>query len=279
MHTRFFSDVAMNAISPQRREAAPPASLFAHYLLRKDYEEFFSAPMQKTFCSTRISMAHLLSRSEHRPAALAHLLPFRRSRGRLLRLFFSMFTGLVILLAFASGVVLLVKDTPLSLLQHLAHAPISAIPLLLIGVASLCFQAVIRPTPLDLFKAGIVSAAFLLWGIDQLLPTGWVATTLGDIVIVLYVIDLGWMMGDRLKERYSSIRQKTQPLPVHPAHCLHPLPSSSDARPPELLPLSDLPTWQKEAQLGDLRFREAPINPSSVLKRYRLVPLHGADRR
>ena len=190
-----------------------------------------------------------------------------------------MFTGLVILLAFASGVVLLVKDTPLSLLQHLAHAPISAIPLLLIGVASLCFQIVIRPTPLDLFKASLVSAAFLLWGIDQLLPTGWVATTLGDIVIVLYVIDLGWMMGDRLKERYTFMQQKTQLLPVHPARCLHLLPMSSDARSSELLPLSNQTTPQKVVQSGHPRYQEASHDPSSVLKRNRLVPLRGADRR
>ena len=235
--------------------------------------------MQEKFCSTRIFMTHLRFRPDHRPVALAHLLPFRRSRVRLLGRFFSIFTSLVILLAFASGAVLLVKDTPLSLLQHLAHAPISAIPLLLIGLASLCFQVVIRPTPLDLFKAGLVSAAFLLWGIDQLLPTGWIATTLGDIVIVLYVIDLGWMMGDRLKERYTSIQQKTQLLPVHPAHSLHLLPMSLDARSSELLPLTDLPTLQKEAQPGEPRFREASPNPSSVLKRNRLVPLRGADRR
>ncbi|GAC1424362.1 MAG: hypothetical protein NVSMB54_07000 [Ktedonobacteraceae bacterium] len=163
---------------------------------------------------------------------------------------------------------LLVKDTPLSLLQHLAHAPISAIPLLLIGLASLCFQVVIRPTPLDLFKASLVSAAFLLWGIDQLLPTGWEATTLGDVVIVLYVIDLGWMMGDRLKEHYKSVQQETHPLPVHPARCLRLLPSSPTARSPELLPLSDLPVRQ-----------ETSPDSTSVLKRYRLIPLRGADRR
>jgi hypothetical protein len=106
---------------------------------------------------------------------------------------------LVIFLAFASGALLLLNDLP-GPGNPLAHAPISALPLLLIGLASLGFQLIIRPGWLDLGKALIVSAAFLLWGCDQLLPPGWLATTLGDVVIVLYVIDLGWMMLDRLRQ-------------------------------------------------------------------------------
>ena len=103
--------------------------------------------------------------------------------------------------ALAAGVLLLLSDV--SSMPSL-HAPVSAAPLLLIGATYLGFQMLMRPKPLDLCKALIVSAAFLLWGIDQLLPTGWFATTLGDGVIVLYVIDLGWMMADRLKQQWKS---------------------------------------------------------------------------
>lgn len=101
------------------------------------------------------------------------------------------------MLAFITGVVLLLCDV---FLTAFPHAPISAAPLLFIGVAYLGFQMLLRPTPLDLFKALIVSTAFILWGVDQLLPSGWFAMTLGDVVITLYVIDLGWMMLDRLKQ-------------------------------------------------------------------------------
>jgi hypothetical protein len=73
----------------------------------------------------------------------------------------------------------------------------------LIGAASLGFQALTRLKLLDFFKALIVSTAFLLWGIDQLLIPGWFATTLGDVVITLYVLDLGWMVIDRLKQKQS----------------------------------------------------------------------------
>jgi hypothetical protein len=47
----------------------------------------------------------------------------------------------------------------------------------------------------------------MLWGVDQLLPGGRVATTLGDVVITLYVLDLGWVMIDRLKQRNRSDKE------------------------------------------------------------------------
>jgi hypothetical protein len=108
-----------------------------------------------------------------------------------------LFTRSIVILAFVAGIGLLLCDL---LLSTFPHAPISAAPLLFIGVAYLGFQGILKPTPLDLCKALIVSTAFLLWGVDQLLPASWFATMLGDVVITLYVIDLGWMMLDRLKQ-------------------------------------------------------------------------------
>lgn len=106
------------------------------------------------------------------------------------------FVWILITCALCAGIFLLLSD--LFKLSFL-HAPVSAAPLLLIGAGYLSFQLLAKVGLLDFLKALIVSAAFLLWGVDQLLPTGWIATTLGDIVIVLYVLDLGWVMSDRLK--------------------------------------------------------------------------------
>jgi hypothetical protein len=111
---------------------------------------------------------------------------------------FFLFTWVIVILALVAGVILLTRDV---FLTGLPHIPVSAAPLLLIGAAYLGFQVLLRPKPLDLFKALIVSSAFILWGVDQMLPGGWVATTLGDVVITLYVLDLAWMMIDRLKQR------------------------------------------------------------------------------
>ena len=88
--------------------------------------------------------------------------------------------------------------------------PLSAAPLLLVGAAYLGFQLFIHAKGLDVLRALIVSAAFILWGIDQLVPSGWLATTLGDVVIVLYVIDLGWMMIDRLKQPVQKLQTSVE---------------------------------------------------------------------
>ena len=128
-------------------------------------------------------------------------LPLHKQKSPLIYKILYPFTWAIVVLAFIAGTFLLISDLfPV----HLSHMPLSATPLLLIGTAYLAFQLLIRAQFLDFFKALIVSSAFILWGIDQLLPSGWFATILGDIVIVLYVIDLGWMMMDRLKQQWQS---------------------------------------------------------------------------
>jgi hypothetical protein len=133
-------------------------------------------------------------------------LPLHIHKSSLIYKFLYPFTQTFVVFALIAGAFLLVSDLFIS---HLSHMPLSAAPLLLIGVAYLAFQVLIRAQLLDFFKALIVSSAFILWGIDQLLPSGGFATTLGDIVIVLYVIDLGWMMMDRLKRqgRHSQLEK------------------------------------------------------------------------
>ena len=51
-----------------------------------------------------------------------------------------------------------------------------------------------------LMKRLLLAAAFIGWGVDQLLPFGRVALFLGDAVIAVYVLDLFWMSGDQRSE-------------------------------------------------------------------------------
>ena len=81
----------------------------------------------------------------------------------------------------------------------LGHAPLSAMPLLLAGGSYLALQGVLRPAPLELLKRLMLGSAFLLWGIVQLMPPGVVATDLGDLVIALYVLDLGIIVQAELR--------------------------------------------------------------------------------
>ena len=69
--------------------------------------------------------------------------------------------------ALAAGVLLLLSDV---FSMPFLHAPVSAAPLLLIGASYLGFQMLMRPKLLDLCKALIVSAAFLLWALR---PSRW----------------------------------------------------------------------------------------------------------
>ncbi len=106
----------------------------------------------------------------------------------------SRFLSVLLVLSLLGCTLLLVFDFFPTLLSFITHGPVSALPLLLIGIAYLGLQVMLRPSPIELFKRIMLAAAFILWGIDQLLPMGPVATTLGDIVIVLYIIDLAMMM-------------------------------------------------------------------------------------
>jgi hypothetical protein len=68
---------------------------------------------------------------------------------------------------------------------------LSALPLLLAGSSYLVLQAILRPRPLELLKRFMLGTAFLLWGVVQLMPASNLAAELGNVVIALYVVDLG----------------------------------------------------------------------------------------
>ena len=81
----------------------------------------------------------------------------------------------------------------------LGHAPLSALPLLLVGASYLALQGILRPAPIELLKRLMLGSAFLLWGIVQLMPPSVLATDLGDLVIALYVLDLGIIVQAELR--------------------------------------------------------------------------------
>jgi hypothetical protein len=78
--------------------------------------------------------------------------------------------------------------------------PLSALPLLLAGSSYLILQAILRPRPLELLKRLMLGAAFLLWGVVQLMPASNLAAELGNLVIALYVVDLGLIIWTELQK-------------------------------------------------------------------------------
>lgn len=99
--------------------------------------------------------------------------------------------GLAIL-ALLAGAVLLLLGARLA--GGLPAVVISAAPLLLVGVAFLALQPVLRPRRSELLKNILLALTFLLWGGLQFLPQNSLSAWLGNLVIVLYVVDLAWVI-------------------------------------------------------------------------------------
>jgi hypothetical protein len=116
------------------------------------------------------------------------------------------FTLILTILALAAGFALLASDAKFGVYPGISAAITSAAPLLLIGVSFLVFQPLIRPNLVDLTKNVLLAATFILWGIIQLMPQTTLSLRLGDLVIVLYVVDLAWMILARIvtKQRQSN---------------------------------------------------------------------------
>lgn len=78
--------------------------------------------------------------------------------------------------------------------------PLSALPLLLAGSSYIVLQAILRPPPLALMQRMMLGVAFLLWGVVEVMPVSDLATALGNVVIVLYVVDLGLVIWTELQK-------------------------------------------------------------------------------
>jgi hypothetical protein len=99
------------------------------------------------------------------------------------------------------GATPLLTSVPADIAKTMVHfwtavktLPLSALPLLLAGSSYIVLQAILRPRPLELLKRLMLGLAFLLWGVVQLMPMSDLATELGNVVIALYVVDLGLMI-------------------------------------------------------------------------------------
>ena len=119
-----------------------------------------------------------------------------RSRGRLypivatLAVSATLFAATLALIPLARGLL-----PPLS---SALDSPISAASLLLVGFSYFTAQLLIQRTVRGLLRHGLTAAAFVLWGVDQLLPQGALAETIGHLVILLYVVDLGLILREQL---------------------------------------------------------------------------------
>jgi hypothetical protein len=96
----------------------------------------------------------------------------------------------------AAGVLLLTNQ----FVPERLHGWLSSLPLLLAGLGYALLQLRPGPSRRTVLKRLLLAAAFVGWGIDQVLPPGRIAIFLGDAVIAAYVVDLYWMSADQKNE-------------------------------------------------------------------------------
>ena len=99
--------------------------------------------------------------------------------------------GLAIL-ALAASVALLIGDTRMQASTDSWKSMASASPLLLGGLAFLLVQSLAQPGGIELIKNLILAGRSYFGGAIQLMPPTPIAKYLGNVVIVLYVVDLAW---------------------------------------------------------------------------------------
>jgi len=86
--------------------------------------------------------------------------------------------------------VLLIWDLFPGLFPARAHDLLAALPLALIALACLVYEAVRRPSRSELVKAILLACAFLFWAANQFWPGLRQATLFNDIAIGLFVFDV-----------------------------------------------------------------------------------------
>lgn len=107
---------------------------------------------------------------------------------------------MLIALAFA-GLLLL---SNVHLISDRLHAYLSAAPLAIAGIGYAILQLRTGPPRATLLKRLLLAATFVIWAVDQLLPSGRLATLIGDMVIAAYVLDLSWLSQEQVADKSTS---------------------------------------------------------------------------
>jgi hypothetical protein len=109
-----------------------------------------------------------------------------------------------ILMMFALVLAGILLMSNLSVIPTRLHGYLSSLPLAIAGIGYATLQLRVRPPLGTLLKRLLLAATFMIWAIDQLLPAGWLATLIGDVVIAAYVLDLYWLIQEQVSAVNSS---------------------------------------------------------------------------
>ena len=77
----------------------------------------------------------------------------------------------------------------------------SALPLIGIGVSYALLQFTVPRTRTEFCLSLAVSLAFILWGAEQFMHTAWIISLVDDVVVFLFVLDLGIVIRGHLMRK------------------------------------------------------------------------------
>jgi cation transport ATPase len=98
----------------------------------------------------------------------------------------------LVVLAVVFGCALLINDAGMETIPRLPGSVISAISLLLAGMALLIVQPITGFHAKEFLKNALLAGTFILWGIIQLIPPSILSMRLGNLVVALFVLDVAW---------------------------------------------------------------------------------------
>jgi len=108
-------------------------------------------------------------------------------------------SGAALLCACGSALGVILLDAVHWLQQDISWKVKSALPLIGIGVSYALLQFTLPRTRTEFLLSLAVSLAFILWGLEQFIPTPRIASQIDDIVVFLFVVDLAIVIWGRLK--------------------------------------------------------------------------------
>ena len=110
-------------------------------------------------------------------------------------------SGILFVSALAALVTLLASDALNQLRLTDFHRQSSALSLMLIGASYIGLQLSSRLPPNEMLKGVFLGSAFLLWGSEQFLPPSRWVTVIDSAVILIFVVDLGIIIFQRLRRK------------------------------------------------------------------------------
>jgi len=118
-----------------------------------------------------------------------------------MRTLFRQLSAILLIVALAGTLCLLFFDVSNHLRITFLHQRAGALAFIFVGASYICLLlGDDRPWRSHL-KGLWLGTGFLLWGSEQFMEPGVVATVMDTLVVLIFVSDLGWIIANSLKKR------------------------------------------------------------------------------